>query len=464
MTSSPNIILHIGLGCFHRAHQAAYLHALQESGDRTWGLVGGNIRGDTAVTMDALASQHGQYTLETVSPAGERVYQRICSIEEVIPFSRGLGRLIHIGAQPTTRIISFTVTEAGYFLTPANEVDTTHPDLRNDLENGTLCTIYSAITAILLERMRQASGPVTLLSCDNLRSNGARFRSGLLDFVTRRAEAGLCEWIKANTTCPSSMVDRITPRPTNDVAGRVFVATGWADRAPVMAEQFVQWVLEDQFIAGRPNWAKVGAEFVDSVHAHEEAKIRVLNATHSCLAWSGTLRGLSFIHEDVAVPSIQKIAYDYVTHDVIPSLVTPGHPSPLDLPRYRDIVFNRFSNPFVRDSNQRVAMDGFSKIPGFVLPTIRECIVANRSCAAVAMLPALFFVFLQRWNRGELPHPYEDAVMDPQAIRDIFAAEDPLAAFCRDRVLWCELAGDQALLAAMRHAHQRVEQFLQTPI
>jgi hypothetical protein len=177
------------------------------------------------------------------------------------------------------------------------------------------------------------------------------------------------------------MVDRITPRPPPDVAERVKAATGVDDAAPVMAESFIQWVVEDRFGAGRPAWERVGVEMVASVHAHEEAKIRILNASHSCIAWAGTLRGLSFIHEGVAVPAIRAMAWNYVTDDVIPCLDSPAHPAPIDLAAYRDSVLDRFGNAFVRDTNQRVAMDGFSKIPGSRRRCASESRVASRSRA-----------------------------------------------------------------------------------
>ena len=255
------------------------------------------------------------------------------------------------------------------------------------------------------------------------------------------------------------MVDRITPRPLPDVAERVRAATGWDDRAPVLGESFIQWVIEDDFIAGRPAWERVGAELVESVHAHEEAKIRVLNATHSCVAWAGSLRGLSFIHEDMRVPEIRKMAWDYITDDVVPCLDTPGHPSPIDLAGYRDVVLERFGNPHVRDTNQRVAMDGFSKIPGFIVPTLRERLARGESIASSAMLPALFFAFLGRWHRGELDYTYQDGVMDPAASHAYFGTDDPLASFCAESVLWGPLAGNEALVAAIRAAQRRVVQF-----
>jgi D-arabinitol 4-dehydrogenase len=240
----------------------------------------------------------------------------------------------------------------------------------------------------------------------------------------------------------------------------VRAATGIDDPAALMGERFIQWVIEDRFVAGRPAWEKVGVEMVASVHAHEEAKIRVLNASHSCIAWAGTLRGLGYIHEGVALPEIRQIAHDYVTNDVIPCLDTPEHPSPIDLASYRDVVLDRFSNPWLRDTNQRVAMDGYSKVPGFIVPTLRERVARGESIASTAMLPALFFEVLGRWHRSELAYAYQDGVMDPAAAHALFTAPDPLAAFCRDTVLWGALAGNEPLETAIRAAHQRVRLFM----
>jgi D-arabinitol 4-dehydrogenase len=455
-----NTILHIGLGSFHRAHQAAYLHRLRESGDGGWSIAGATVRNDMPGTMAALIAQRGEYTLETVSPAGERHYERIRAIREVIPYEPSHARMIELGAEPATRIISFTVTEAGYYLDAGNRLDGGHPDLLADLEGRACGTIYGVIAAIARARVRRGGAPVTLLNCDNLRSNGERFRAGLLDFLGRRGEAALRDWVLASTTCPNAMVDRITPRPPPELAARVKATAGWDDRAPVMAERFTQWVIEDRFIAGRPAWESGGVEMVYSVHDHEEAKIRLLNASHSGIAWAGTLRGLTYIHEGVRVPAIRHIVHAYATDDVIPCLDTPEHPSPIDLPLYRDVVLERFGNPWLDDTNQRVAMDGFSKILGFIVPTLRECLARGAGIASTAMLPALFFAVLARWHRGELAYAYQDGVMDPAAAHAFFSAPDALAAFCRDRTLWGPLAGNERLESAIRAAHGRVLAFM----
>lgn len=455
-----SVILHLGLGSFHRAHQAVYLHRLIEQGDDGWMIVAGNLRPDMADTVAALQRQGGEYTLETVAPSGERHYERIRSIRRIVAYEPSLAALIDVGADAATRIISFTVTEAGYYLDSNNKLETSYAELASDIAGTTRSTIYGALAAILNERKKRGGGPVTLLNCDNLRSNGERFRAGFVDFLERRGDASLIAWVYTSTSTPNDMVDRITPRPLPEVVQRVKAATGLDDEAPVMGEQFIQWVIEDHFINGRPAWEKAGAEMVESVLPYEEAKIRILNSSHSCFAWAGTLIGLNYIHEGVANPAIRRMAFDYVSDDVIPSLEASQRPYPLDLAAYRDVVLDRFSNPYLRDTNQRVAADGFAKIPGFLWPTFRECLARGASIAKTAKLPALFFEFLGRWHRGELPFEYQDQGMDAASARAIFTSADPMAAFVRDPILWGPLAGDPRLVAALVAAHAEVLQFL----
>ncbi|MBO9536921.1 D-arabinitol 4-dehydrogenase [Herbaspirillum sp.] len=455
--------LHIGAGSFHRAHQAVYLNTLRESGaDRRWQLALANIRADMGPLLDALARQHGRYTLETVTPQGERSYQTIDAIGRIIAWNAQLTRLIAAGAEERTRIISFTVTEGGYYLDHRFRLDTANPDLADDLRckldgSGQPRTIYGAIAAILQARSQaHPQAALTLLNCDNLRHNGERFRDGLLQFLALRKEAALAQWVERFTTSPNAMVDRITPRPTPAVAERVKQATGVDDPCALMGESFIQWVIEDDFKAGRPRLEQAGVEMVKSVLPYEEAKIRILNASHSCIAWAGTLAGLQYIHEGTLRDDIRLMAHDYVTQDVIPCLT----PSPIDLAVYRDTTLARFGNPAIQDTNQRVAADGYSKIPGFIRPTLQESLDAGRSPQATAMLPALFFVFLQRWNAGELPYEYQDGIFDPAAARAMLAAADPVRAFCDDKLLWGALAGDARLLELVRTGVDRVGQWL----
>lgn len=460
-TTSALTMLHLGLGSFHRAHQAVYLHELHQLGDTQWVLASGNLRPDMQDTMAALQAQNGRYTLETITPQGMHAYTRIDAIRQVLPYQPDLAPLVQVAVKPSTRIISFTVTEAGYYLDVHDQLDwDTFADLRADLQalqqGRAGHTLYGALVTLLRARMSAQAGGVTLLNCDNLRHNGDCSRSGLLQFIQALGDTALLAWVNANTTSPNAMVDRITPRPTPEVAQRVYQATGWHDRAALMGESFIQWVIEDRFINGRPDWARVGVELVASVSAYEEAKIRLLNATHSCIAWAGTLMGYQFIHEGTQDPHIRQMAFNYVTDDAIPVL----SPSPIDLPVYRDVVLDRFGNPAIADTNQRVAMDAFSKIPGMIAPTIRDRLARDQSIDSVAMLPALFLAYLQRWHQGLIPYVYQDQAMDVAAAHAICEAVDPVQAFAADLVLWGELANDARLLAALRQATQRVQEWM----
>lgn len=447
--------LHLGLGSFHRAHQALYMQFLHDQGDMSWEIAGGNIRPDMSELIDALQAQGGAYMLETVTPQGVRDYKQISSIKRVISWDSELAGLTAVVVEPTTRIVSFTVTEAGYYLDTSDKLDQSYPDLVSDIKGETCCTLYGALSRLLDARRSANAGPVTLMNCDNLRANGDRFAAGFKQFLELQGKSDLLAWVEENTSAPNAMVDRITPRPTPAVAERVKAATGVDCKAALMGEKFIQWVIEDHFIAGRPAWETVGVEMVEDVMPYEEAKIRILNATHSCIAWGGTLAGFNYIHEGTLDEEVCKFAYDYVTENVIPCLT----PCPLPLEEYRDVVLDRFSNPNIQDTNARVAMDGYSKVPGFILPTIRESLQKGLDLSAVAMLPAFYLSFLLRENQGLIPYKYEDQLMDPQSFKRIVESDDPVAAFVAEPLLFDDLAGNEQVTAAVREAYVRSEAF-----
>ncbi|MBK0094418.1 mannitol dehydrogenase family protein [Erwinia sp. S63] len=456
--TNQSVWMHIGAGSFHRAHQAWYLHKLREQGDESWSIALGNIRNDAVPLLNQLAAQNGEYVLETVTPEGERDYETITSLRKILPWDSEISALVEQGANPQTRVIGFTVTEAGYYLTPEFKLDLNQADVKADL-GGDIRTIYGALSRILTARVAQGGAPVTLLNCDNLRHNGERFRDGFLAFLTAKGDTALADWVRTQTTSPNTMVDRITPRPTPDVAERVQAATGKQDGAAVMAESFIQWVIEDDFIAGRPALEKVDVELVESVLPWEEAKIRILNATHAAIAWAGTLIGLNYIDDSTRHPVIYQLAHDYVTQDVIPSL----SPSPLDLAEYRDVVLARFSNPYIKDTTQRVGADGLSKIPGMVTPTLQECYQRGAQPTATAVIPALFFLFMQRWANDDLPYPYQDGALQADALRKQFASVDPLKAFLSDSALFAELATDKAFHELVTRRVASLQQWLKQP-
>lgn len=466
-------ILHLGLGAFHRAHQAAYLQRLADLGDRDWEIVATNLRSDGDALLETLARQGGRYTLETISPGGEVRYETITSIKRLLPRDACLADVVRYAADPATRILSFTVTEGGYYLGADGRLDWSHSALVIDRErcrpvlalvasDGLVATddgqstIYGALTAALRARCEAGNGPLTVLCCDNLRHNGERVRALLLEFIAACGDQPLQDWVAAEVSFPGSMVDRITPRQTPEVVARVRAALGHDDPAAVGAESWLQWVIEDRFVAGRPALDRVGVELVESVEPYEDAKLRILNGSHSGLAWAGALAGLTTIHEAIARLALRDIVIAYVTDDVIPALTSGGRRSPVDLPRYRDSVFERFGNVAIHDTVRRVAADGFAKLPVFIAPTLDERLRDNGSVDATAMLVALFLAFLQRWRVGALPFPYEDQAMDPAVAEAICDAPDLVAALCSQRALWGPRADDPRFVAAVRRGVGRV--------
>ena len=438
--------LHIGLGSFHRAHQAWYLNELIKQGDDSWTIAAGNIRNDSEHTIEALTAQNGEYVLETVSPQGERAYEVIKSIKKLIPWQADLLPLIDEGAQEQTKVIGFTVTEAGYYLDSHFKLVQNDPALKADLAGGNQ-TIYGIIAKILKKRMQLADGKATLLCCDNVRHNGERFHDGLVEFLGLTGQNDIIEWMKTNITTPNTMVDRIVPRPAEDLPARIKAATGVADTAPVMGETFIQWVIEANFKDNiRPALEKVGVELVESVVPYEEAKIRVLNVPHAAIAWAGTLLGELYIHDSTNLEIAYKLAHDYVTEDVIPSL---GNDL-IDLAKYRDVVLERFTNPHIKDTNQRVAADGFSKIPAQIQPTLIERFKQGALPVATTKLPALFFVFMERRYQGKLPFTYQDGILDEAAVRAMYESADPIHVFATDKALFGQLADKPEFEALLR--------------
>src|SRR6478672_6465947 len=247
----PKRILHLGLGAFHRAHQVPYLQDLHEGGDREWQLAAGNLRDDQPAIEAALLAQPDGFTLETVSPDGARHYRRINALGHVVAHVPGLEPLLGLGADADTRIVSCTVTEAGYYLDAEGRLDTDSNEIAADLDarrrGQAGSTIHGALAALLERRIRTRAGGLTLLSCDNLRHNGDRLCSGLDQFLALAGEHATRDWLAEYATFPNAMVDRITPRPDAAVRERVRAATGRDDPAAVMSERFRQWVIEDRF-------------------------------------------------------------------------------------------------------------------------------------------------------------------------------------------------------------------------
>lgn len=449
MKQYTNTILHLGLGAFHRAHQADYLQDLHATGDKRWQIVGGNIRPFDTEVIDALIANRGKYVLETIDDKGQQKYRAIDVITQVIPWQEDLAELIKMACRTAVKIISFTVTEAGYYLDNEDALLTGNKDLNSDITAGTHFTLYGALAKMLAARKAELGEPLTLLCCDNLQANGQRFRNGFYAFLTATGNIELLDWVKANASTPNCMVDRITPRPTSETVERINSRLNIKDPAAIMSESFKQWVIEDDFIAGRPEWEVVGVDLVADVEPYEKAKIRLLNATHSCVAWAGVLRGYEKINEAIADSQIREFAFRYITDNAIPVL---GSKTPLDLEEYRDQVLARFANQYIPDTCSRVLTDSSAKLAGFVLPTIRESLDKGLNLDSLLRLPAFYLLFLIKFGKGEIDVVYNDQALDKTLLSSLAETDDPVKSFTHEALFFEELAGSDEILSAMRHA------------
>ncbi|ACZ31680.1 Mannitol dehydrogenase domain protein [Xylanimonas cellulosilytica DSM 15894] len=366
-------IVHLGWGAFHRAHQALYTQeAMAASGDLSWGILGDVER--TPQLVPALREQDGRYTVLSVGlEGGELVEQAtvVASVLDVAYPGDETPRLLAAMAAPTTHLITLTVTEKGYCRTGDGHLDLgqAQPDvdafvaeLGGAGEQVPAATAMGLLVRGLAARFLGEGTPVTVLSCDNMAHNGKVLKRIVDEFIAAAGPAAdaFSAWLAASTTWPSSMVDRITPAVTPATLDRVEEILGARDEAAISGEPFRQWVIEDSFAAPRPQWELVGADLTDDVAPWEEAKLRMLNGTHSLIAYSGRLFGYATMAEAVVAPEIADHARAYMFEDALPS-VTP--PAGADLPAYGEGLLERFANPATGHSTRQVSTDGTQKIP-----------------------------------------------------------------------------------------------------
>ncbi|MEM8788678.1 MAG: mannitol dehydrogenase family protein [Pseudomonadota bacterium] len=380
-------ILHIGLGNFHRAHQAWYLHRLMQDGlAQDWAIVGAGVRGPDAKMRAALLAQDCLTTLIELSPDSTSA-EVTGSMIDFVPVAEGNGPLIAAMTDPAIRIVALTVTEGGYYIDPATGgFDAGHADIRHDAAHpDTPRTAFGAMVAALRRRRAAGHGPFTGQCCDNLQGNGAVLRRTIVS-LARLSDPDLADWIDAECSFPNSMVDCIVPAtgPAEIAAAR---ALGVADAAPVTHENFRQWVIEDDFCAGRPDWDRAGATFSDAVHDYEAMKIRILNAGHQVLANAGELLGCATIADCMAEPRIAALFAKVQTEEITPYVPPVPDTTPA---AYADLIARRFANPAIRDTTRRVAFDGSSRHTGFVLPVLRDALAAGGPVAGLSLVEALW--------------------------------------------------------------------------
>lgn len=400
-------IVHIGLGNFHRAHQAWYLHRLMQDGlAHDWAIIGAGVRSYDTAMRQRLLAQDCLTTLIKLDPAGTSA-EVIGAMIDYLPIEADNTALIAAMADPNIRIVAMTVTEGGYFTDPATGAfDANHPDIRHDIAHTTTPkTAFGAIIAALRMRRDTGTGPFTVQSCDNLQGNGKIAKQTIVG-LAERADPALAQWIATHCTFPNSMVDCIVPATGPTEIARAH-QIGIDDAAPVTHEEYRQWVIEDRFCAGRPDWDKVGAVFTDDVHDYETMKIRILNAGHQVTANAGELLSVETIADCMAHPAISAL-FTKVQQDEIAPYVKPV--PGMDPVAYVNLIATRFANPEIHDTTRRVAFDGSSRHTGFVLPILRDALQANGPIDGLCLVEALW----ARMCAGTREDGTEIAPNDPQ--------------------------------------------------
>jgi len=409
-------IVHLGLGAFHRAHQAVYTEDAMAAAGGDWGIVG--VAPRSAAVVDALAAQDRLYSVTTLAPHG--------SATRVIGALAGLRRaaadpdaVVALLADPRIRVVTLTVTEKGYRLDPATGRLLLDDELRADLSGPgggrPPRTVPGLLVRGLAARQRAGAGPIALVSCDNLPSNGRRLRGLVEQSVQRLAAGPLADWVAGNVTFPGTMVDRIVPATTAETMTIAAGALGVRDGAAVCGEPYYQWIIEDDFPAGRPAWELAGAVLTGDARPWELLKLRTLNGVHSAIAYLGAVAGYDTIAAALGLPGLRRAMRRFIAEDIGPTLTPPDGVS---IAGYGDEVLERFANPAIGHRTVQVAMDGSQKLPQRVLHTILD----RRAAGGTPRWGTLVVAGWMRFVQG---------VADDGRTLPL---DDPLAATIRDRL------------------------------
>lgn len=440
-------IVHIGLGNFHRAHQAVYLDDLFALGEgHDWAIIGAGVRPADAAMRDALKAQDCLSTVIELDPTGRRA-RRIGAMIDFLPVERGNGALIAAMARPEIRIVSLTVTEGGYFMDSAGRLDTGAPDIQADAASPDAPeTAFGAILAALKRRRAAGVPPFTVMSCDNLPGNGHVTQQVVVG-LARLSDPDFATWVEANVAFPNGMVDRITPA-TGARERAMAAAFGLDDPVPVTCEPFRQWVLEDHFPAGRPALEKVGVVFTEQVHAYEAMKIRILNGGHAIIAYPGGLMDVDLVHEAMEQPLISAFLDKVEREEIIP--IVPPVPD-TDLHDYYAVIRERFSNPEVADTVRRLCLDGSNRQPKFIVPSIRDNRAAGRLPLGLILESALWCRYCAGMSDAGMPIAPNDPNWTEMTIRAQQAKDDPAVWLAMSEV-YGDLGSDPEVVVAFAQA------------
>ncbi|PWN68964.1 mannitol dehydrogenase family protein [Chryseobacterium phosphatilyticum] len=387
-------ILHIGVGNFHRAHQQFYTNMLLNDEDqKDWGICGVCLLPADEKIVKNLRAQNLQYSLTICGRNGKDEVYKIGSLRELIWGVEDPQSVVRKIADSSVKIITLTITEGGYNLDKkTGEFIVGDEKIQHDLKNPSRPeTVFGFVAEGLRQRKIQHGGAMTVLSCDNLQHNGNTTKKAFMSFIEAQ-DSELAAWVKENVTFPNSMVDRITPATTAEDVERLNKRNGTDDRAPVYCEDFAQWVIEDDFIAGRPAWERVGVEFTNDVTVFENMKLSLLNASHTLLSYPAFLMGYRKVDQAMEDQNLVKFIRDFMDTDSTPFVPAPEN---TDLEKYKQTLIERFANHSVSDQVSRLCFDGISKFPVYIVPNLGKMIKGAKDLTRPAFLIASYRHYLK---------------------------------------------------------------------
>jgi mannitol 2-dehydrogenase len=450
-------IVHIGVGGFHRAHQAMYLDVLMnDARGFDWGITGVGMLPADKRMAEVMAAQDCLYTLVLKHPDGTLEPRVVGSMVDYL-FAPEQGQaVLDRMTDPRTRVVSLTVTEGGYHVNQVTgDFDPDDAGIQHDLATeGLPTTAFGFVVEALSRRRANGTPPFTLMSCDNNPGNGQLARAMITAFATLR-DPELAGWIADEVAFPNSMVDRITPVTTDHDRAQLAEQFGIEDGWPVVSEAFTQWALEDRFSDGRPPLEEAGVQVIDDVEPYELMKLRLLNASHQAMCYLGVLAGHTYAHEACADPLFVRFLLGYMTEEAIPTLSpVPG----VDLETYRHQLIERFANPEIKDTLARLCAEGSERIPRWLVPVVLERLAAGGRVDRAALVIAAWARYAEGVDEQGRPLDIVDRRKEQLMARARRQSEDPLA-FLRDRDLFGDLVDDgrftEPYLAGLQMLHKR---------
>ena len=443
-------IVHIGVGGFHRAHQAMYLDELmQQDKADDWAVTGVGLLASDARMRDVMSAQDCLYTLLVKHPDGGVHPRVIGSIVDYLFAPDDSAAVLARLADPQTRIVSLTITEGGYHVNQVTgDFDADDPAIQHDLQPGAEpVTAFGFLTEALARRRADGTAPFVVLSCDNIQGNG-EVAQRMLGAFARLKDPPLAEWIDEQVSFPSSMVDRITPVTTDADRSLLAEQFGVQDGWPVVCEPFQQWVVEDRFPLGRPPLEDVGVQFVADVEPYELMKLRLLNASHQALSYLGYLSGYRYAHEVCNDPLFVDFLLGYMNEEASPTLPpVPG----VDLDRYKQQLIERFANPHIRDTLARLCAESSDRIPKWLVPVIARQLRTGGQVRHCALVVASWARYAEGVDESGEPIDVVDRRRAEVMERAARQKAEPLA-FLADRDLFGDLADDEAFTAVYLEA------------